>query len=919
MSNELNHNKWHGFNHFTVPIEGFPDSATDPIASKNYPFRGIFYNSIFGKVSGAELTNSLYWWFYSSLTKANSSWWEKYPTVLSTTVNTSSNWDSGFDGYTTLKSNSANYDTYYTSTYLFSGYEEYDKSGGIFGNGGKGWHITLSSVNHRLNKSQSNIKQKVAVPVKLYEKDKTVSWDLSAQTVYVNLTGNYSLSAIEVKNLKKGGRYTFWAYIDRCPEDEMNLEFNKDYFSIAVKTLSGSSFYQSLTNVIRLSSSSITRIDFTCDGVKMLGKATQYSIWVPTEKDLYFKGSGILITNINTGRNKSPVYVSTSKSGSPEPNEWLAQGNGIQLIEDYFTYYTSTSSFYVDGPPLSGIKMRFLTDNKQYFNFSVNNANWASTKQLTYSIDLTGSFDRIVGTLSGKGDFKNPIYANNLICSPGADNIIDSIQLSALPSPPYDLVTSNLREVNTCVSSYEVEIYSGKDRDIEIIYLNGNQVDITPTFNNGSYQPYNFLNERTCSLKFVRVQEDNTIDVYFKPQKPLTIPNNILWFNSLDNSLINKENGPILDFYISWNLGTNTVTSYNPGDSIMANELDRPRINTFRTDGSFIKYLSAGFEVLSGGQIFYPWDNRLSGYEIVSIPVPGSLSAGVDFFTGSFLTPPNLFPNTGWNSSVTNPEETNYKFVKPTTDYISPITPISIGVDAQILPWPVGSYPTIKTWETTLTPQSLSPLTAFYSNTLDNKKLFQYNISNAPNIVLTNNLRSIELNDGKFMTLNTQLTVLSANVYFKPFTTFTVISTTNTFSNSSILWWLGEFNTTGRNKGYGLLLSGKNLYTTSQFTTDLRPAGTLSANNLHIITTNFGSSNLSNRIIINGVGSSNRNLTNVDRLSNFNFIIGKNPEENTGYCNGIKLFDFYMFNRALSRGELLQMNAYLKDKFDTFR
>jgi hypothetical protein len=36
------HSKKHNFNHFSIPVDGYPDSASDPIASSKYPFQGEF-------------------------------------------------------------------------------------------------------------------------------------------------------------------------------------------------------------------------------------------------------------------------------------------------------------------------------------------------------------------------------------------------------------------------------------------------------------------------------------------------------------------------------------------------------------------------------------------------------------------------------------------------------------------------------------------------------------------------------------------------------------------------------------------------------------------------------------------------------------------------------------------------------------
>lgn len=111
MSNVQFHNKLHRANHYTVSAQGFPDSATDPIASEDQPFVGPFYNSIVGTISG----NSLEWQSIFSTTKAYSADWSLYPSVSTVVNSNSSNWDYGYNFYTSLQPLSNTYEGVYTT------------------------------------------------------------------------------------------------------------------------------------------------------------------------------------------------------------------------------------------------------------------------------------------------------------------------------------------------------------------------------------------------------------------------------------------------------------------------------------------------------------------------------------------------------------------------------------------------------------------------------------------------------------------------------------------------------------------------------------------------------------------------------------------------------------------------------------
>lgn len=121
------------------------------------------------------------------------------------------------------------------------------------------------------------------------------------------------------------------------------------------------------------------------------------------------------------------------------------------------------------------------------------------------------------------------------------------------------------------------------------------------------------------------------------------------------------------EFSVSWNSGTTRITAYNPGQPIGENDFDRPRINTFRTDGTFVVYASAGQVVYNPvtNTTSTPWGDRRVGTLNLNIPLHGSLSAGVDFFTDDRLPTPVFSPPIGqWSVETTgNPNERKYQYI----------------------------------------------------------------------------------------------------------------------------------------------------------------------------------------------------------------------------------------------------------------
>jgi hypothetical protein len=116
-------------------------------------------------------------------------------------------------------------------------------------------------------------------------------------------------------------------------------------------------------------------------------------------------------------------------------------------------------------------------------------------------------------------------------------------------------------------------------------------------------------------------------------------------------------------FNISWNTANVQITAYTP----VINDNDRPRINTFRTDNTYIVYMSAGYVLYDPNtyQNFTVWGDRTIDSKNVLIPLRKSLSAGIDLFTDSRLPTPYLIPTiTNWVTSATiNPNEIKYQYI----------------------------------------------------------------------------------------------------------------------------------------------------------------------------------------------------------------------------------------------------------------
>jgi len=310
MSNFLFHNKFHRSNHHTVSSFDYTDSAIDPIASQNEPFRGIFYDvnrfdttrleidvryiqtfagldittfngasavtidSIFLQLTGSNLTNSYQWWSTYTYVRPNSSSFGLYPTTYNTTNALSSSWNLAYDTYTNSNANSSTFNSYSITTSALSA----------------SWPFLNSAL--RIPHSQSNTRAKVFTCTNLNFVSNSAYWSLSSmQVAFAYITGGTIVKNIEpVEDKKRGGIYTLILQQDGFGSHW--VEFEGDY--VFAVPLSASAL-DTDTEIVSLTALSVTVIRFVCDGDKLYGKPSQY-FYQRDAIHTYFQGDGIRIS-----------------------------------------------------------------------------------------------------------------------------------------------------------------------------------------------------------------------------------------------------------------------------------------------------------------------------------------------------------------------------------------------------------------------------------------------------------------------------------------------------------------------------------------------------------------------------------------------------------------------------------------------
>lgn len=176
MSNLQFHNKFHRTNHHTVSSQAFPDSATDPIASQDQPFIGIFYNTFTDNFANFVNSNSIEWKTLYTSTNTYSADWSLYPSVSTIVKDNSANWDNSFSFFNILSSVSSNEETTYTTLSANSGLYYLTNLYGLF-----------------TNRSQINTQSKIFKGIDVFP-------TLSANrfTYFIDTLSSFSLSAGQI-------------------------------------------------------------------------------------------------------------------------------------------------------------------------------------------------------------------------------------------------------------------------------------------------------------------------------------------------------------------------------------------------------------------------------------------------------------------------------------------------------------------------------------------------------------------------------------------------------------------------------------------------------------------------------------------------------------------------------------------------
>ncbi len=333
MATFVFHSNFHRSNHHTVPFYGFPDSATDQIASLRFPFQGLFYNDINGTDELNGLSNSFNWWSTFITVSSNYMYWGLYPNTYTTVNSYSANWQFNKSFYTICNSFSSNW---------VSLNETYKQNIDI-------WNNSLNGYNLYKNQVQENTKQKTfsANHIKTNNTSNIV-WDLSSNQVAIyNASENSNFS--DFFGGKKGGVYNLLLITDASCDNGLNVTFDSNKFK-----LSNNTYSYSVTGV------HIRKFNFLYDGQYLHGKSFLYDA-NPPDRNLYYAGDGIILyeNDIET----SPISLgdddaiySTPLGGlsingkDPYSTSSTVKIDGEDYNRDFVFAFTTLSAMSADEP-----------------------------------------------------------------------------------------------------------------------------------------------------------------------------------------------------------------------------------------------------------------------------------------------------------------------------------------------------------------------------------------------------------------------------------------------------------------------------------------------------------------------------------------------------------------------------------------
>ena len=301
------HNNFHRYNHHTIALSGFPESAVDPIASEKYPFNGLLYNNCSDHSGNfVGLSNSYNW--YSTFITVTSNYieWNKYRTTYTTVNSNSANWQGNKPLYTTYKSLSDNWNSMHNT---------YDAE----------LNVWLQSINgHNLydDEVQENTAQKTFSASFINKNDlNNVVWELTSSQVGMFVATNNAIFS-GFSGSKKGGLYDLILVTDATCYSALSVTFNPDKFK-----------FENTSNTFHVTGIHIRKFNFISDGEYLHGKSNLYDI-TPPDRNAYYAGTGILL--FDNGVITNPITLDDGGAILEE------LGSGLTVIgnDPYFSSIT---------------------------------------------------------------------------------------------------------------------------------------------------------------------------------------------------------------------------------------------------------------------------------------------------------------------------------------------------------------------------------------------------------------------------------------------------------------------------------------------------------------------------------------------------------------------------------------------------
>jgi hypothetical protein len=235
------HNKFHRSSHYSLSSASVQEHGIDPIASKEEPFNGVFYNILTDQNRTYNISTNSYDWYsnYTTL-KELSSKWDLAGTTYTTVRSNSSNWNNSYSAYSTLCAVSANYNSTYTTVRANSA----------------SWANEYVLYTNRV---QENTKSKTFRGYTLsVNNDNTVDWNLDiAQVAYLTLYSDVTIKNPPPSSMKSGGIYNLYV-IQGNPDGDFNITFGSNYvFPLGVDISSSINFELSGVTIFNFFSDSI--------------------------------------------------------------------------------------------------------------------------------------------------------------------------------------------------------------------------------------------------------------------------------------------------------------------------------------------------------------------------------------------------------------------------------------------------------------------------------------------------------------------------------------------------------------------------------------------------------------------------------------------------------------------------------------